>query len=69
MKVGTFKAAVNYNVRHNPNGIAVGDFNEDGYPDITVPNGSAGTTIYVLINRGDGTFFTRYNFWRGQLSL
>ncbi|WP_041185301.1 FG-GAP repeat domain-containing protein [Candidatus Midichloria mitochondrii] len=34
-----FKAAVNYNVGHNSNGIAVGDFNEDRYPDITVPNG------------------------------
>ncbi|MFV9964152.1 MAG: hypothetical protein AB8V79_04345 [Candidatus Midichloria sp.] len=53
---GTFRAAINYNVEHNPNGLAVGDFNEDGSPDITVPNGGGGTTINVLINRGDGTF-------------
>ena len=39
-------------------GLAIADFNGDGYPDIAVvcPNQSYYSTVYVFINNGDGTF-------------
>ena len=44
---------------HKPNGIAIGDLNHDGIPDLVVAN-SFSTTGYgnvaVLLGKGDGTF-------------
>ncbi len=34
-------------------GVAVGDFNEDGKPDLAV---TAGPEVYALLGKGDGTF-------------
>jgi hypothetical protein len=36
-------------------GIAVGDFNDDGWPDLVVANDTQPNFLYV--NQGDGTFF------------
>ena len=36
-------------------GIAVGDLNGDGWPDLGVAN-AAGDDVSVLLNDGDGTF-------------
>ena len=39
-------------------GMAVGDFNRDGWPDIFYVSGSAGPDL-LFINDGDGTFSER----------
>ena len=43
-------------------GGAVGDFNNDGYPDIFVTGGSAGVDR-LFINQGDGTFLDQAPAW------
>jgi hypothetical protein len=37
----------------NALGVAAGDFNEDGKPDLAI---AAGTEVYALLGKGDGTF-------------
>jgi hypothetical protein len=54
---GTFKTAVYYTAGVNPVSVAVGDFNEDGYPDLAVPD-FTGNNVNVLIGNGNGTFQT-----------
>jgi FG-GAP-like repeat/Putative Ig domain len=41
-----------------PNGIAIGDFNEDGKPDLAI---AAGTRMYFFLGNGDGTFAAAAN--------
>ena len=41
-------------VQFNPDGIAVGDFNGDGKPDIAVIN--EGSTVNLLLDSGGGSF-------------
>jgi hypothetical protein len=56
---GTFKAPVLYSVPSNggPNGIATGDFNNDGKVDVAVA--IAGTNqVIVFLGNGDGTLQT-----------
>jgi FG-GAP-like repeat len=57
---GTFRPAVSYNSGPGSRGgIAVGDFNGDGSPDLAVADFNyAGpySFVGVLMNRGDGTF-------------
>jgi YD repeat-containing protein len=43
-----------------PEGIAVGDFNEDGKLDLAVTN-TGGGTVTILLGNGDGTFTTSVN--------
>jgi hypothetical protein len=54
-----FSPAVNYPTGINPFGVAVGDFNRDGIPDLVVANayqvGGTGT-VSILLGNGDGTF-------------
>ncbi len=52
----TFGAAKNYRVAPYPNGIAAGDLNGDGRPDIVTANNSDPDDVSVLLNKGDGTF-------------
>jgi hypothetical protein len=47
-----------------PRGVAGGDFNGDGVPDLAVAN-ALSTTVSVLLNRGDGTFPPAANFTVG----
>ncbi len=50
-----FQAPVLYSVGSLNYGIAVGDFNGDGFPDIAVTDNNA-NTVTVLLGNGDGTF-------------
>ena len=51
---GTFQAQTVYTTDTAPEGIAVGDFNGDGYKDIAVTN-SGSNTVSIFLNKGDGT--------------
>jgi uncharacterized repeat protein (TIGR01451 family) len=68
-----FRNAVNYNAGVSPRAVAVGDFNEDGRPDLAVANfgGFVGgqftnSSISVLLGRGDGTFQNAVNYRGGD---
>jgi hypothetical protein len=50
---GTFLPAENYAAGLFPAGLAVGDFNRDGIPDLVV---AAYDRVAVLLGNGDGTF-------------
>ncbi len=56
---GTFTAAPGgpIAVGNDPEGIAVGDLNGDGIPDIAVAN-FGGNSVTVLLGKGNGTFTT-----------
>ena len=49
----------------HPEGLAVGDFNEDGRLDIATSN-SASDDISLLLGNGNGTFRSVYSFGVGQ---
>jgi uncharacterized protein (TIGR03437 family) len=55
---GTFQSATNYSASINPNSISVGDFNNDGIPDLvlTAAAPNFNYTLVVFIGNGDGTF-------------
>jgi hypothetical protein len=59
-QVAAPQATVNFTAAANsplqipePNGIASGDFNEDGKPDLVI---TSATRVYVFLGKGDGTF-------------
>jgi VCBS repeat protein len=51
---GTFRNQTKYTVGVNPAGMALGDLNNDGNPDVLVAN-SGGTTLSLLLGNGNGT--------------
>ena len=53
---GTFKNPELIDTSYDPQGIASGDFNGDGIPDIAYVNGFGPTTLHILLGKGDGTF-------------
>ena len=65
---GTFGTATNYPVAPNgvqshPEHLAVGDFNNDGKPDLIASNQATGT-ISLLLNNGTGFDpFTSFDLW------
>ncbi|MFD1469678.1 T9SS type A sorting domain-containing protein [Hymenobacter caeli] len=56
-KDGTFAPAVVYAIgsTSNSQGLAIGDMNGDGYPDLVISSHTT-STVGVLLNRQDGTF-------------
>jgi Bacterial Ig-like domain (group 3)/FG-GAP-like repeat len=57
-----------------PNGVVVGDFNGDGFPDIAMlctgsPTQDSIYTIYILLAHGDGTFTVGATTYPGLSSL
>jgi Bacterial Ig-like domain (group 3)/FG-GAP-like repeat len=57
----SFQVAPTYAVGANPNSVAVGDLNGDGYLDVVVAN-SGSTNISVLLNAGNGKFQPAVNY-------
>jgi FG-GAP-like repeat len=72
---GTFQPAVNYTVGGGPQGIATGDVNGDGLPDIVSADECGDDpacrdgTVSVLLGNGDGTFQPRLVFAEGIFPL
>ena len=52
-----FQAVQSYPANAGPQGIAVGDFNGDGIPDLAITNNSS-TSVSVLLGNADGSFQT-----------
>ena len=52
---GTFRLPATYAVGTNPQGVAIGDLDGDGNPDLVVTSAST-RAFTALLGRGDGTF-------------
>ena len=54
-----------YPVGSYPYGVAVGDFNRDGTPDVVVAN-EGSSTVGILLGNSDGTFQTQQQYSAGN---
>jgi hypothetical protein len=60
---GSFRAKREYTVGRGPYSLAIGDLNGDGNPDLaTSHHGEVAGTVFVLLNRGDGTFQDKLDY-------
>ena len=60
---GSFRAKREYVVGRGPYSLAIGDLNGDGNPDLaTSHHGEVAGTVFVLLNRGDGTFQDKLDY-------
>jgi len=60
-----FAPQATYAVGNRPVGVAIGDFNGDGHPDLAVTNVN-GNTVSVLLGKGDGTFGAQTTYTVGS---
>src|SRR4029078_2443164 len=63
---GSFGPATNYLAHHQPEGIAVGDFNGDGDPDLAVAN-ALSNDVSVLLGGAGGSFGAASNIPTGSV--
>jgi len=61
---GTFQPQVTYATGEEPMGIAVGDFNGDGFLDLAIVN-FGGSNVGIHLGNGDGTFQPQLKFPTG----
>ena len=68
---GTFQAPVTYTVGDAPQGLALGDVNNDGILDMVVADTGDDGLVSVLIGIGDGTFAakTDYSVGNGPINI
>jgi hypothetical protein len=62
---GVFSPAVNFSAGDAPLGIATGDFNRDGNPDLVVANENS-SNFSLLLGNGAGGFAAPLNFFAGN---
>ncbi len=62
---GTFGTQVTYGTGNEPNSVAVGDFNGDGFLDLAIAN-IGSNTVSVLLGKGDGTFQAQITYPTGN---
>jgi hypothetical protein len=62
---GTFAPPQLYDAGNALTGVATGDFNLDGSPDLALSSGDD-ATLSVVLNNGDGTFGPKVSFAAGQ---
>ncbi len=55
-EAGTFKNPSLIDTPSDPTGIVAADFNHDGKLDLVYVDGTAGSTLHILLGNGDGTF-------------
>lgn len=63
-----FGKYTNYNAGSSPHGVAIGDFNGDGAPDLVVANYGS-NNVSVLLGRGTGTFQAAVNYAAGSFPI
>jgi hypothetical protein len=62
---GTFGLKTDFGTGAGPRGVAIGDLNGDGKPDLAVANLSS-NTVSVLLGNGNGTFAPKSDFGTGS---
>src|SRR5262249_49423399 len=64
---GSFQAQQTFATGRYPRSVAVADVNGDGRPDLVVANANSfGSTVSVLLGKGDGSFQGRNIFAAGS---
>ncbi|MBA3912408.1 MAG: VCBS repeat-containing protein [Acidobacteriales bacterium] len=61
---GTLRLPILYGVGQDPRDIMIGDFNNDGQPDVVTAN-NVSDTVSVLLNSGEGQLISRRQFETG----
>jgi Bacterial Ig-like domain (group 3)/FG-GAP-like repeat/Abnormal spindle-like microcephaly-assoc'd, ASPM-SPD-2-Hydin len=63
-----FNPYTNYTAGAAPHFVAVGDFNNDGIPDLVTANYGS-NSVSILLGKGNGTFQTAQNFTAGSYPI